>query len=63
MKIFSNLSYITFCYSLKKWILILHRQFFRIISQNPEYVITFCNDLNNPFHFVCRKLILDNQLN
>ena len=29
----------------------MHRQFFRVISQNPEYVKTFCNDLNNPFHF------------
>ena len=26
-----------------------HRQFFRIISQNPEYLKTQCKDRNNPF--------------
>ena len=39
---------------------ITHTQFFRIISRNPEYVDTFCNDLNNPFNFSCRKWILEN---
>ena len=34
----------------------MRRQFFKIISQSPEYVkITFI-DLNNPFHFACQKL-------
>ena len=27
----------------------------RIIPQNPEYVQTHCNNLNNPFHFACRR--------
>ena len=34
-----------------------HRQKFRIISQNPEYVKTFCNGLNNYFHFAILKWI------
>ena len=37
-----------------------HRHFFRINSQKPEYVQTHCKDLNNPFHFVCRKWMLKN---
>ena len=39
----------------------MHRQFFRIISQNPEYVKTHCKDINISFHFACRILYLDNQ--
>ena len=35
--------------------------FFRIISQDPEYVEGFCNDLNNPFQFTFRKWFSDNQ--
>ena len=38
----------------------MHRQFFRKISQNPEYVERFCNGRNNPFHFACRKWYLYN---
>ena len=33
------------------------RQFFRIISQNPENVKTQLSDRKNPFHFKCRKWI------
>ena len=33
------------------------RQFFRVISQNREYVDSFCSDRNNPFHFACQKWI------
>ena len=47
------------CY-LKIQIPIMYRQFFRIISQNPEHVETFCNDLNIHFNFVCQKWILEN---
>ena len=39
----------------------MQKQFFETISQNPEYLKTHCNDLNNPFHFACRKWYLDNQ--
>ena len=40
---------------------IMHRQFFKIISQNRENVQTHCNDLYNPFQFACRNWYLDNQ--
>ena len=37
----------------------MHRQFFKLISQNPNYLKTHCIDLNNAFHLVfvngCRK--------
>ena len=36
----------------------MHRQFFRIMSQNPDYVQTNCNDINNPFHFAIRKWMI-----
>ena len=39
----------------------MHREFFKIISQKPEYVKTFCKDLKTPFHFACRRRILYNQ--
>ena len=37
-----------------------HRQLFRIISQNPEYVKTCCFHLEIAFHFSIRKWILKN---
>ena len=40
---------------------IFHRQLFRVISQNRDYVENFCNDMENPFHFACQKWL--NQLN
>ena len=39
----------------------MHRQFYRIISQNREFVRTFCNDSNNLFQFAFGKWYLDNQ--
>ena len=38
-----------------------HRQIFRIISQNSDYVEIFCNEMENPLHFASQKWI--NQLN
>ena len=49
IKIYSNLSHI------KLRIPIMHRQFFIKISQNREYIQTFCNDKRNPFHFACHQ--------
>ena len=49
------------CYYLKFRIPIMHRQVFRMISQNPEFSNTHCTDLNNAFHFACRRWILYNQ--
>ena len=45
-------------YYLKHQILILHRQFLKTLSQNRDYVQTHCTDLNNLFHFACRKWYL-----
>ena len=33
----------------------MHRHFFKILSQNPGYVQTRCNDRNNPFDFAFRN--------
>ena len=53
IKVYSNLQSIIIYYSIKHGIPMCHRLFFRIISQNKEYVERFCNDRNNPFHFAC----------
>ena len=60
IKFYKNLSNIIIQRYLKHRIPILHRQFFKRLSQNPDYVQTHCNDLNNPFRFACRKLYLYN---
>ena len=60
-KTYSKLQSINICYFLKLPIPMCHRLFFRRISQNEEYIENFCNDLNNPFHFECRKRYSDNQ--
>ena len=58
IKIYSSLSHINIHYYLKHRITIMRRQFFRKVSQNPEYVQTHCSDRKNPFHFACRKWFL-----
>ena len=57
IKIFSHQRYINISYYLKHRIPIMHRQFFKILSRNRDYVQTHCNDRNNPFHFACQKWI------
>ena len=44
-------------YYLKLRIPIMHRHFFRKMSQNLEYIQTHCNDRRNPFHFACRQFL------
>ena len=61
IKINSNLQSINICYYLKHRIPMCHRHFFRRISQSKEYIQNFCNDINNLFHFACRKWCLANQ--
>ena len=34
---------------------IRHRHFFIEISQNCDYIQTFCNHRRNSFHFACRQ--------
>ena len=55
MKIYSNLSLINIHYHLKLGLPPLHRHFFIKLSQNRDYIQTFCNDRRNPFHFACRQ--------
>ena len=55
IKIYSNLSNINIRYYLKLCIPIKHRQFFRKLAQNKDYIQTFRNDRKNSFHFACRQ--------
>ena len=55
IKIYSNLSNINIHYHLKLKEIPLHRQFFKMLLRNRDYIQTYCNDLNNPFHFACRQ--------
>ena len=59
-KTYSNLSDINIDYYLKFRFPIMHRHFFRILSQNPEFIKTYCINKGNPFHFECRKWYLHN---
>ena len=54
---YSHQRYINISCYLKHRISIMHRQFFKILSQNHEYIQTHCNDRNNHFHFACQKWI------
>ena len=60
-KISSSPSNINIQFYLKFRIPILHLKFFRINSQNKEYVKTHCENFFSSFHFACRKGYLDNQ--
>ena len=44
IKIYSSPSNTNLCYSLKFPIPIMHRQFLRTLSENPEYVKTHCKN-------------------
>ena len=55
LKLYSYLSNINIHHHLKLCLPLLHRQFSRKISQNRDYIQTFCNDRRNPFPFACRQ--------
>ena len=55
IKIYSNLSNINIHYHLRLGASPLHRQFFKIISHNRDYIQTHCNNRRNTFHFACRQ--------
>ena len=59
IKIYSNLSQINKHLYIKFRIPIMHRHSLKKLSQNREYVKT-CADLNDPFHFTCRKWYSNN---
>ena len=54
-KFYSHLQYIKISNYLEFPRLTCHRQSFRVISQNRDYVENFCIDMQNPFHFACQK--------
>ena len=56
----SNLSNTNIKYCLTHRIPIMHRHFFRKITQRHDYVQTYFNNRNNLFHFACRKWYLYN---
>ena len=60
-KVCSSLSRMNIRYYLKFHIPIMQRQFCRIMSQNREYINTYCSDLHNLFQFARTKCHLDNQ--
>ena len=53
IKVYSSPSNKNIQYYLKFHLTIMNSQFCKIFSQNPDYVKTHRNDLNNPFHFSC----------
>ena len=55
IKIYSNLSNINIHYHLRLGASPLHRQFFKILSRNRDYIQTHCNNRRNTFHFACRQ--------
>ena len=55
IKICSTISNRNLHYHLRLGSPPLHRQFFIRMSQNREFIQTFCNDRRNPFHFACRQ--------
>ena len=57
-EIYSNLSHINIYYHLRLGALPLHRQFFIKITQNRDFIQTFCNDRRNIFQFACRQWYL-----
>ena len=57
IKIYSHQRYINISYYLKHRIPILHRQFFKILSRNRDYVQTQCNDRSDPSHSACQTWI------
>ena len=55
IKIYSDLSNIIIHYHRRLGASPLHRQFFKILSRNRDYIQTYCNDRRNTFHFACRQ--------
>ena len=56
---YSNLSNIKLCFYLNFQIPLTHRKFLKILSENPEYVKTHCQYLNNRFQFAIRRWMIN----
>ena len=61
IEIYSNLSNINAHYHLLLGASPLHRQFFKHLLKNPDYIRNHCNDLNNSFNFKCFRWYRYNQ--
>ena len=57
IKIYSHQRFINISYYLKQRIPIMHRQVFKMLFRNRDYVQTHCNHRNNPFLFACQTWI------
>ena len=55
IKSYSNISKINLCYYLKHRIPKMHRQFFKLGSQNLDYVKTHCIEEENLLNFAIRS--------
>ena len=55
IEIYSNLSCINIHYHLLLGASPLHRQFFKNLLKNRDYIRNHCNDYRNPFHLACRQ--------
>ena len=60
IKILSNLPHINIYYRLRLGAPPLHRQFFRKLAQNRDYIQSHCNDPTNSFQLACYQLYLYN---
>ena len=58
IKYYIILANIKICFYIKFPMPLCNRHFFKILSQNPEYVKTHCIDRNNSFHFTIRKKMI-----
>ena len=55
IEIYSNLYHINIHYHLTLGASPLHRQFFKNLLKNRDYIRNHCNDRRNTFHFACRQ--------
>ena len=55
IEIYSNLYHINIHYHLTLGASPLHRQFFKNLLKNRDYIRNHCNDYRNTFHFACRQ--------
>ena len=61
IEIYSNLSCINIHYHLLLGASMLHRQFFKHLLKNRDYIRNHCYDHTNTFHLACRQWYLYNQ--
>ena len=62
VEFYSSLPNLNIRYHLKHQRPMMHRNLFKIVSQNPDYVKTHCIDLNFPFHLAIRNWLIKNEI-